>query len=107
MTSGRTFRFESLMRIRSAREDVCKRAVAARLQKILSVRQKRSELEQQLRDQTDGLRLCLGEQRADLDHLRMSRHWITRLRLRILETESTLVVEQSILAQERTALAEA
>jgi len=107
MAPTRIFRFDSLLQIRSAREDACKRTVAARLQKILGVRQKRAELEQQLREQTDGLRLCLAERRADLDHLRMSRHWISRLQLRILETESTLAAEQSILAQERAALAEA
>lgn len=104
---GRTFRFESLLRLRSAREEACRRAVGARVQKILRMRQKRSELVQQLREQTDGLRQGLVEPCADLESLRMSRHWIARLRLRILEAESTIAGEQSILAQERSSLVEA
>lgn len=101
------FRFETLLRIRKQREDEKKRVVAVRLGRIAEVRQRQDNLLVAIDDQTNSLRDALRDQAVDVDHVRWGRHWLTHLRRGVLEAESELTAERTMLAQERSRLVEA
>jgi flagellar export protein FliJ len=104
---GRRFRLETLLRVRRAREDERKRTVAARLRAIEALRQKRAELEVQLRAQTDALRAALTGENADVNFLRWGRHWLGRLQAGIRQVDAEAAQHGAMLAHERAALAHA
>ncbi|MFQ5424696.1 MAG: flagellar export protein FliJ [Phycisphaerae bacterium] len=104
MAMQRTFRFETLRRLRKAREDDRKRIVAARLRTIATLGRQRDALESQVRQQTDVLREALTRPRAEIAGLRWGRHWVSRLRRQALEIEARIAEERALLAQERAEL---
>lgn len=102
-----TFRFEPLLRLREQREDEQKRVVASRLGEIRRLQERRQTLIGQIKQQTDLTRDSLRNEAVDLDRLKLSRHWMIRLRRGVLETEAEIAAHRALLAQERTKLAEA
>lgn len=106
-TMPRVFRFQTLLRVRRAREDERKRIVAARLRKIASLGRERQALEDQIRNQTEILRETLRQPRTEIVELRWGRHWVGRLRRQMLATGARIAEHRAILAQERAMLADA
>lgn len=102
MASG--FRFEALMRLRKAREDQQKRVVAMCLQNVEKLRQRRSALEDEVRDRTADLRADLVGDHAAIDGMRWGRHWLARLRREMLATDAGIAERRAVLAHERSVL---
>lgn len=101
------FRFETLLRLRQQREDERKRVVAARLREIQSLEERRAMLEDRIQQQTEQVRDALRSSTLNLEDLKLSRHWMVRLRRGVMETNSALKTMCAILAKERQQLAEA
>ncbi len=101
------FRFETMLRVRKAREDERKRVVAARLRKIASLARERQVLEDQIRNQTETMREALARPQAEIVVLRWSRHWVGRLRRQVLATDAKIAEQRAILAHERAVLTDA
>ena len=102
-----TFRFGPLLRLRQQREDEQKRIVASRLGEIRRLEERQRTLLGRISQQTDLTRDALRGKEVDLDHLKLSRHWIIRLRRGVLETEAEIATHKALLAQERLKLLEA
>lgn len=107
MATRFTFRFETLLKIRSQRESLAKRAVASRLRQIAELQRRHDRLAAQISEQTDRVRGSLGGATLDVDELMMARHWLVRLRQGVLMADAEIAAQRAILAQERAALAEA
>ncbi|HPF37264.1 MAG TPA: flagellar FliJ family protein [Phycisphaerae bacterium] len=107
MATGDVFRFETLLKLRRQKEDEAKRAVALRIGQIRDLEQRQEALQSRIEQQTERSRLMLGESTLNLDELRLSRHWVTRLRQGILQAEAEMRTQRAILAAERTQLADA
>ncbi len=88
-------------------EDDRKRAVAERLREIHALEERRRMLLERIEQQTQQTRETLQSQRVDVDDLRLSRHWMLRLRRGVLETETALRLQNGLLAEERQRLAAA
>lgn len=101
------FRFETMLRVRKAKEDERKRVVAARLRKIALLARERQVLEDQIRSQTETMREALSQPQAEIVGLRWGRHWVGRLRRQVLATDARIAAQRAILAQERTGLTDA
>lgn len=101
------FRYEMLLKLRRRVEDERKRAVAERLREIHALEERRRMLLERIEQQTQQTRETLQSQRVDLDDLRLSRHWMLRLRRGVLETETALRSQHGLLAEERQRLAAA
>ncbi|MCG8406220.1 MAG: flagellar FliJ family protein [Phycisphaerales bacterium] len=102
-----TFRFGPLLRLRQQHEDEQKRVVASRLGEIRRLEERQRTLLGRIEEQTDLTRDALRRKEVDLDHLKMSRHWMIRLRRGVLETEAEIATHKALLAQERSKLSEA
>ena len=107
MATRFAFRFETLLKLRKQREGHCQRIVAARLRQIVTLKARRVKLEEQIARQADDFRRSLGVGTLDVEEVRLSRHWLLKLRERVLQAEAELAGQHAILAQERAALAEA
>lgn len=107
MATRFTFRFETLLKLRKQREGQCQRVVAARLRQIVTLQARRAKLEEQIARQADDFRRSLGAGSLDVEEVRLSRHWLLKLRERVLQAEAELAGQHAVLAQERAALAEA
>jgi len=107
MAKGFAYRLEPLLKLRRRYEDEQKRVVAARLREISVLEQRQQVLEQEIVRQAEAMRRALGAGEVEMEHLRMSRHWMLRLRRGVLETDAALSAERALLAAERQALAEA
>ncbi len=107
MGKGFAYRLEPLLKLRRRYEDEQKRVVAARLREITVLEQRQQVLEQEIIRQAEAMRQALGRGEVEMEHLRMSRHWMLRLRRGVLETDAAISAERAWLAQERQALAEA
>lgn len=107
MAKRYTFRFETLLSVRRQREEQEKRVVAARLREIRKLEQRQEALVNRIDEQTDLTRSALRDGVLDLDHLKLGRHWMIRLRRGILEAEAEITTNKAILAQERMKLSEA
>jgi flagellar export protein FliJ len=101
-----TFRLETLLRLRRQREDEQKRVVASRLRQIRTIEQHRHNLEDRIAEHTEAMRHLLGLEQADVDQLKVGRHWMIRLRRGMLEAEAALAAHRALLAQERVKMAE-
>lgn len=102
-----TFRLEALLKLRRQREDEKKRVVAARLREIATLEQRRNSLLAEIDQQTEAMRQALSAPTAELDQLKMGRHWLVRLRRGVLETDAQIKAQRTILLRERAELAEA
>lgn len=109
MKSRRTYRFETLLKIRRAKEDTARRVVASRLRQIAEVEQRQAALSDRISQESEAIRSSLGEKNKNLDveQLRWSRHWLGRLRLGVLEAQAEVAGHRAMLAQERVALSDA
>ncbi|GJQ25638.1 MAG: hypothetical protein HBSAPP02_06700 [Phycisphaerae bacterium] len=109
MKSRRMYRFETLLKIRRAKEDAARRVVAARLRQIAEVEQRQAALSERISQETEAIRASLGEKNKNLDveQLRWSRHWLGRLRLGVLEAQAEVAGHRAMLAQERAVLNDA
>jgi len=107
MANRHVFRFEALLRLRKRIEDEKKRVVASRLREIVSLERRQSLLRQQIDLQTQALREASQDQPVDVDEMKWSRHWLTRLRIGVLEAEAELAAHRAMLAQERLNLVDA
>ncbi len=107
MAKAFAYRLEPLLKMRRRYEDEQKRVVAARLRGITALEQRQQVLEQEIGRQTEVMRSVLSGEEVELEGLRMSRHWMLRLRRGVLETDAAISAERAILAHERQALAEA
>lgn len=105
--AGHVFRFETLLRLRQRAEDEKKRVVARRLREIHGIQRRQELLRQRIDEETQALRGELQDQRLDMDELRLGRHWLTRLRLGLLEADAELAAHRAMLAQERVHLVDA
>lgn len=101
------FRYETLLRLRRQREDERKRVVAARLREIRTLEDRRATLENRIREQTEQVRDALRSSTLNLDDLKLSRHWVIRLRRGVLETDEAIKTHRAVLSKERQHLAEA
>lgn len=64
-------------------------------------------LEDRIQQQTEQVRDALRSSTLNLEDLKLSRHWMVRLRRGVMETNSALKTMCAILAKERQQLAEA
>lgn len=101
MIRRNAFRFETLLHLRRLREQERQRAVAARLAAIHRLEQRQATLLRRIDEQTDVARAALRDEAVDLERLRFGRHWITRLRRGVLETQAEIGAQRALLAQER------
>jgi flagellar protein FliJ len=101
------FRLEPLLRLRQQREDEKKRIVAQRLREIGALEHRRQTLQVEIGRQTQIMRDVLVAETVDVDQLKMSRHWVIRLRRGVLELDAQISGQRALLAQERADLAEA
>lgn len=101
------FRLETLLKVRKAREDECKRIVAARLGQIEKLSAQKTAIEAQISSQSVSMRAALSGETADVDFLRWGRHWITRLRMQSARVDAESAAHRAVLAQERERLAAA
>lgn len=107
MASNDVFRFETLLKLRRQKEDEAKRAIASRIGQIRDLEERQKALQNRIEQQSTRSRLILGESALRLDDLRLSRHWVTRLRQGMLQAEAEMRTQRAILAAERTKLADA
>ena len=107
MAKRYTFRFETLLRVRKQREEEEKRVVASRLREIRQLEQRQEALVNRINEHTDLARQAMRNQMLDLEHLKLGRSWVVRLRRGVLETQAEITKNRAILAQERSRLAEA
>jgi flagellar export protein FliJ len=107
MRTRRAYRFETLLKLRRAREEGAKRVVATRLRAIGAVQQRRAALSERIVQESEAIRASLMEKNLDVEQLRWSRHWLSRLRLGVLEAEAEVAGHRAMLAQERSALSDA
>lgn len=107
MARNEVFRFETLLKLRRQKEDEAKRAIAARVSQIREIEERQEALQNRISQQSSQSRLLMGEQTLNLDDLRLSRHWMIRLRQGLLQAEAEMRTQRAILASERTQLAEA
>ncbi len=107
MAKRYTFRFETLLSLRRQREEQEKRVVASRLREIRKLEQRQEALANRIEDHSGLTRGALRDGVLDLDHLKLSRHWMIRLRRGLLEAEAEITTHRAILAQERMKLSEA
>jgi flagellar export protein FliJ len=98
------FRFETLLHLRKLREQERQRAVATRLAAIHRLEERQATLIRRIDEQTLAARAALRLQAVDLDRLRLGRHWVTRLRRGVLETQAEITTQRAMLAQERQQL---
>jgi flagellar export protein FliJ len=98
---------EALLKLRRQREDEKKRIVAARLREIATLEQRRTTLLAEIDQHTEAMRQALSAASANLDQLKMGRHWLVRLRRGVLDTDAQLNAQRVILLRERAELAEA
>jgi len=101
------FRLETLLKVRRAREDACKRVVAARLGHIEKLTAQKTSIEAQISSQATSMRAALSGESADVDFLRWGRHWITRLRMQSARVDAETAAHRALLAHEREKLAAA
>lgn len=104
MAVAPTFRFETLLRLRKAKEDERKRVVGLRLRRITALRRRQDTMRVQVSEQTDAIRAELRRPRAAIVGVRWGRHWVGHLRRGILEIEARIAEERALLAQERSEL---
>lgn len=102
-----TFRLEVLLKLRRQREDEKKRVVAARLREIATVDRRKLAFQMEIARHIQVMRESLCAAEADVDRLKMGRHWLVRLRRGVLESDAHLATLRARLAQERAELAEA
>ncbi|MCB9851818.1 MAG: flagellar export protein FliJ [Phycisphaerales bacterium] len=107
MASNEVFRFETLLKLRRQKEDEAKRALASRIGQIRDLEERQKALQSRIDQQSTRSRQILGEEALRLDELRLSRHWVTRLRQGLLQAEAEMRTQRAILAAERTRLADA
>ncbi len=104
MAATTAFRFETLLHLRKLREQERQRAVAARLAAIHRLEERRTALMRRIDEESAAARDALRLEAVDLDQLRFGRHWVTRLRRGVLETQAEISTHRAILAQERQQL---
>jgi flagellar export protein FliJ len=107
MASNEGFRFETLLKLRRQKEDEAQRTVASRMGHIRELEKRQEALQSRIASQSSASRMVLGEQTLNLDEIRLSRHWMIRLRQGLLQAEAEMRTQRAILASERTRLAEA
>lgn len=107
MPSKFNFRFETLLKLRRQREGQCQRVVAARLRQIVTLQSRRAKLEEQIALQSEDIRRSLRVGSLDVEEVRLSRHWLVKLRQNLLQADAELAGQHAVLAQERLALSEA
>ena len=105
MASRFSFRFETLLKLRKRREEQCRRVVATRLGQILATQSRRAEIVDQISRQSESFRRSLQSDMLDVDEVRLSRHWLLKLRQRLFEADAEVADQHAVLAQERAALA--
>ncbi|MBE7505863.1 MAG: flagellar FliJ family protein [Planctomycetia bacterium] len=105
MASRFSFRFETLLKLRKQREEQCRRVVATRLSQIMATQSRRAEIEDQIARQSGAFRRSLKSDMLDVDEVRLSRHWLLKLRQRLFEADAEVAGQHAVLAQERAALA--
>jgi flagellar export protein FliJ len=103
----KSFRFETLLKIREQKQDASMRAVAARLRAIQAITQRQESLQLRITQETAAIRESLQKTILDVDQLKWERHWLTRLRLGVLEADAEIAGHRAMLAQERAALTHA
>lgn len=106
MASSDVFRFETLLKLRRQKEDEAKRAVASRIGQIRELEKRQEALQNRIEQQSSRSRFALSEQTLNLDELRLSRHWMARLRQGMLQAEAEMRTQRAILASERSQLAD-
>ncbi len=99
-----TFRFETLLRVRSHREAIQQRAVASRLRRITELERRHALFGRRVVEQTEAMRVSLRDGELDLDELKLARHWVVKLRQGALQTEAEITAHRAMLAQERAEL---
>jgi flagellar export protein FliJ len=100
----KNFRFETLLRLREQKQDAAMRAVATRLRTIQTITQRQESLQLRISQETAAIRESLQKSILDVDQIKWERHWLTRLRLGILEADAEIAGHRAMLAQERAAL---
>lgn len=107
MAAKDIFRFETMLKLRQQKEDEAKRVVAARLGQIRDLERRQEALTSRIHDQSSKTSQVLGAGSLDMDQLRLSRHWMVRLRQGLLQAEAEMRTQRAILVAERTQLSEA
>ncbi len=101
------FRFETLLKLRRQKEDEAQRTVAARMGHIRELEKRQEALNSRIEGQASSSRMVLSEKTLNLDEIRLSRHWMIRLRQGLLQAEAEMRTQRAILASERTRLSDA
>ena len=83
------------------------RAVAARLRAIQNITRRQESLQVRIKQETTAIRESLQKDILDVDQLKWERHWLTRLRLGVLEADAEIAAQRAMLAQERSVLTHA
>lgn len=107
MASKDVFRFETLLKLRRQKEDEAQRTVAARMGHIRELEKRQEALNSRIEGQASSSRMVLSEKTLNLDEVRLSRHWMIRLRQGLLQAEAEMRTQRAILASERTRLSDA
>lgn len=107
MATNPTYEFETLLKLRKQKEDEAQRVVAARLGQIRQLEDRQQALQSRIEEHSARTVQILGAGALDVDGMRLSRHWMIRLRQGLLQAEAETRAQRAILAAERSQLAEA
>lgn len=107
MEHSKSFRFETLLKLRKQREDEAKRIVSERLNRIRTLEERQEAIQQRIATEVSEVRGEMQAYKLNTDQIRLGRHWITRMRQGLLNAEAEMRTQQAILAAERRQLAEA
>lgn len=101
------FRLETVLKLRQQRENDKKRIVADRIREIVRASNDQYGIQQQIENQIDAMRGRVQQGRIDTRQIARDRHWLSRLNLQSLETQSAIRTLQAKLSMEQAELAKA